>query len=167
MTLRTDSIANAFPDPAFSRAQDATRAVIRCDNFPLSVFVFPSNQRRFAYYTFPIARDYVDTPVTNLFWFARSGAAAGTVTWSVAWAVMATNGSINAQTKAFAAENSSGGISVPSTPSGVLTTAITISNPDSAANSKLCVVRVQRDVIDQSFGGDAYLVGAQLGYDDV
>lgn len=166
MTLRTDSIANAFPDPAFSRAQDAQRAVIRCDSFPLSAFVFPSNQRRFAYYTFPLARDYVDTPTINLIWLARTGAASGTVTWSVAWACMATNGSINAQTKAFAAENALA-VSVPSTPSGVVTTAITIANADSAANSKLCIVRVQRDVTDQSFGGDAYLVAAQLGYDDV
>lgn len=165
MTLRTDSIANVFPDPAFTRSQDAARAVIRGDSFPLSVYVFPAQQRKFAYYVFPLARDYVDTPTTNLFWFTRAGGS-GTVTWSVAWATMATNGSTNALAKAFAAEATSA-VALTSTPGGMFTTSITIAAPDSAANSRLCVVRVSRDVTDQSFGGDAYLVGAQLGYDDV
>ena len=125
--------------------------------------LFDATTAEAAVWQFRMPDNFSSTLVSEIQYAMTSAVSAATVAFDIAiWAVADGD---NIDTPGFDTVNSTGAITVPTTPAGKLDSISTdLVNEDSIVAGQLCVVQLSRDVALDDAAGDAEVVSFSLPY---
>jgi hypothetical protein len=143
----------------------APKTTIKGANFPFAGRVFGRSRPQFAYYSF-VAGDWTASSIAlEIYWTTPAADVGGTVGWIAAAAKLNTSVTTPVNTKEFAADNGTFYTNVLG--SWRFHKTVYLLNNDSYAAGSLFIVRLSRDVTDESTAGDAYVLGTSIIYTGV
>lgn len=166
MTTVTHVFAAA--DAEFPTANPGAPFLIQGTNFPVSGLAFDAATEETVYFKFPAINYGSGNLTLDVEWYADS-ASSGDVMFGASVAAITPNtDSQDAETKAFATQNTNTDTHLGTTGQRLHTMSITISNLDSIAAGDACWLRFRRVAADgaDTMTGDAIVTRLKLSYSD-